>query len=350
MKVIVCELCDSRDVVKQDGVFVCKSCGAKYSTEEARNLMKEVEGEAPVASEASSSDAEKYLLLARRAKESGNDADAAKYYGMVQAENPNDWESAYYSVYCTAAQTNIANIASAANLITGNLSTVVMLIKEHTPSVKQPVAVKELVDSGTAMAFMLYKAAKKHYDGIDSSIRAQHIGEFRQRALAALLLCYSIGTSLDLAFGKDSICETMIKKAFVATFEMYTNDSEAFKEKMNIDMLKQITKYAPTTTESYIQKWLTEVNGRIKLLSSKTASHGCLGFLALFLGAAGFFITDQFFAYYDEEPYAFLCLALGVLACILLFIPFPKSKARKEREGKIIAKLEAERKNLEALS
>lgn len=44
MAMIKCEMCGSTDIVKQDGVFVCQSCGIKYSLEEAKKMMVEVAG------------------------------------------------------------------------------------------------------------------------------------------------------------------------------------------------------------------------------------------------------------------------------------------------------------------
>lgn len=41
MKALVCEMCGSHNVVKQDGVFVCQACDTKYSVEEARKMMIE---------------------------------------------------------------------------------------------------------------------------------------------------------------------------------------------------------------------------------------------------------------------------------------------------------------------
>ena len=41
MKQLTCEMCGSTDLIKQDGVFVCQSCGCKYSVEEARKMMIE---------------------------------------------------------------------------------------------------------------------------------------------------------------------------------------------------------------------------------------------------------------------------------------------------------------------
>lgn len=41
MKQLVCEMCGSKDLVKQDGIFVCQACGTKYSVEEAKKMMIE---------------------------------------------------------------------------------------------------------------------------------------------------------------------------------------------------------------------------------------------------------------------------------------------------------------------
>lgn len=41
MKQLTCEMCGSTDLIKKDGVFVCQTCGCKYSVEEARKMMIE---------------------------------------------------------------------------------------------------------------------------------------------------------------------------------------------------------------------------------------------------------------------------------------------------------------------
>ena len=41
MKQLTCEMCGSTDLVKQDGVFVCQTCGCKYSVEEAKKMIQE---------------------------------------------------------------------------------------------------------------------------------------------------------------------------------------------------------------------------------------------------------------------------------------------------------------------
>ena len=39
MKRLVCEMCGSTDIMKENGVFVCQTCGTKYSVEEAKKMM-----------------------------------------------------------------------------------------------------------------------------------------------------------------------------------------------------------------------------------------------------------------------------------------------------------------------
>ena len=47
MKKIVCEMCESTEFVKDNGLFVCQGCGCKYTMEEAKKMMKEVGGDEP---------------------------------------------------------------------------------------------------------------------------------------------------------------------------------------------------------------------------------------------------------------------------------------------------------------
>lgn len=69
MKAMVCEMCGSQDLVKQDGMFVCQNCGTKYSVEEAKKLLGTVKVD-------KTEETEKLLVLARRAREDNNSENA----------------------------------------------------------------------------------------------------------------------------------------------------------------------------------------------------------------------------------------------------------------------------------
>lgn len=97
-------MCGSTDIVRQNGVFVCQSCGTKYSVEDAKRMM--VEGKVDVSGSTvkiDTSDEFKNLYkLARRAKDENNADEAAKYYEKILAKDPNNWEANFYTVYFQA--------------------------------------------------------------------------------------------------------------------------------------------------------------------------------------------------------------------------------------------------------
>ncbi len=89
MKKIVCDLCECTEFTKEGGFFICQGCGTKYSLEEAKSMMKEVEGSAPVSSGAPATSVpignpnqtqiDNLLLLATNAYSASNNEETEKY-------------------------------------------------------------------------------------------------------------------------------------------------------------------------------------------------------------------------------------------------------------------------------
>lgn len=101
MKQLTCEMCGSTNLIKQDGMYVCQSCGTKYSVEEAKKMM--IEGTVDVSGSTvkldNSSFVEKYLENARRARFKKDWAEVEKYYNMVEQSTPQNIEAVFYSSY-----------------------------------------------------------------------------------------------------------------------------------------------------------------------------------------------------------------------------------------------------------
>ena len=100
MKQLMCEMCCSTDILKQDGVFVCQACGCKYSVEEAKRMMIEgtvdVQGTVKVDNSAF---VQKYLANARRAYEKEDWEEVEKYYNMVEQNTSNNMEAVFFSAF-----------------------------------------------------------------------------------------------------------------------------------------------------------------------------------------------------------------------------------------------------------
>jgi len=105
MKALVCEMCESNDIVKQDGMYVCQHCGTKYTIEEAKNLMVEIDNSKKVAN---------LYERARKSIEVDDLEHAAEYYKQILDEIPNDWEAYFYSY--------LGEFASFTNAQAGNVA------------------------------------------------------------------------------------------------------------------------------------------------------------------------------------------------------------------------------------
>ncbi|MCR5015471.1 MAG: TFIIB-type zinc finger domain-containing protein [Ruminococcus sp.] len=101
MNALVCEMCGSNNVIKEDGMYICQSCGTKYSVEEAKKLM--IEGTVDVSGSVikvdNSSFVSKALENARRAKAKEDWEECEKYYNIVEQHEPHNIEAIFYSSY-----------------------------------------------------------------------------------------------------------------------------------------------------------------------------------------------------------------------------------------------------------
>ena len=94
MKQLTCEMCGSTEMLKQDGVFVCQTCGTKYTVEEAKKMMVEgtveVQGNVQVQNAAQ---LENLLKLAHSSFESKNYAQAEEFCNQIIAMDDQNYDA-----------------------------------------------------------------------------------------------------------------------------------------------------------------------------------------------------------------------------------------------------------------
>ena len=202
MKALQCEMCGSQDLVKDDGVFVCQSCGTKYTVEEAKKMMVEGTVDVKGTVKVDTSDELKNLYeIARRAKDADNSENAAKYYDMILIKDPSSWEANYYVVYFKSMGCKIAEIWSAASDMATCQSSVIQLIKDNENDESlQKAALTEISLRNTMISSMLFNAAKNHYQGIDASIQHNYIQEYCNNAAASAQIMYNFGDDVETKF------------------------------------------------------------------------------------------------------------------------------------------------------
>ena len=106
MNVIKCELCGSNELRKIDGEYECIYCHTKYTLEEAKKLMVEIEGTVKIDT---SSKEENYKKLAERAFKDELYDQAYDYYNKLLELDSDNWEFVFKKGLCAAWQSTLAN-------------------------------------------------------------------------------------------------------------------------------------------------------------------------------------------------------------------------------------------------
>ena len=140
MQAIRCELCGSQDIVKEDGLFVCRNCKTKYSPEEAKKLVGTVKID-------NSETVDNLFILARRAFQTKNFADAEKYYSMVLPETPNNVEACFFREISRAMAVGVSDAYGRfTEAYLGGIRTVFALYKKNGYDANEKTKIDALVD------------------------------------------------------------------------------------------------------------------------------------------------------------------------------------------------------------
>lgn len=211
MKALQCEMCGSQDLVKDGGVFVCQSCGTKYTVEEAKKMMVEGTVDVKGTVKVDTSDELKNLYeIARRAKDSNNSANAAKYYDMILVKDPSSWEANFYVTYFNAMSCKIGEIWTEASNVESSIKTVLELIKkEVSDKEEQKKILKEVTEKLIEIGQMFYTASSNHFAQFT---QAQGVpDECANNVYLAGKIGYTLGDSIVEVFGSEDYKDLIIK-------------------------------------------------------------------------------------------------------------------------------------------
>jgi len=310
MKSFVCEMCGGNDLEKTDGMYVCKSCGTKFTPEEAKKLLVEV-----TVKQDNSQKSENLLSAARKAREAHNWKSAEVYYQDLFAEDPDNWEAAYFSVYAVSMQCKIANIASACNDVYNMLSVALPLVKK-APDDEWDLAVRTISEYTIDIANTMYMSASNHYLEIDSSIAYKYKGELQTRQYSAMKLVLFCGELIDSLFGDTDAGKYSVNPIIEGLhFKMHNITvtltlPESYEEKC----LNIIGKYEPEKA--------TELRETIKFEKEKKVKSNLTGGLIFaILGAVcifcGFNVAEDDFWQLFLQFFGYFLVGMGAIRLII---------------------------------
>lgn len=209
MKAIVCEMCGGHDLVKKDGLFVCQSCGTKYSTEEAKKLLVDgvvsVSGTVKVDNTAS---VENYLKMAKNALDSKNYKEAEDYSNRVIEIDTTNYVAWLQKGIAAGWQSTLQKIRidETANCFSQAL--------EHSPDDKKESTKKLIVNHINGLADAIIRMACNHFYEFPSGDTAILLLDTYRRLLEVFLALLS-KCGVDADNINDSMCDTLHNAAVV---------------------------------------------------------------------------------------------------------------------------------------
>ena len=300
MKQLSCEMCGSTDLIKDGGVFVCQTCGCKYSVEEAKKMMIEgtvdVKGTVSIAGRVDISGSavkvdntdrlNNYYQLARNAWKAEDFKRVEEYYALILKDDPDSWEANFYVVCARAMQERMINLDAAIDSVKKGVESTIKQISgmvkanDSVPSDLER-AISEVIDSSRSMTKLFCKAIEQR-EGYNApsgfstasylayqKVLGTHSPEYSHSIGSAVWIVIACGESISQKFRNhmkegDPILELAIKAwDWVLTFFSEKKDPllSAYLQQAYIS----IRRYRPDYVNVEYQKFrITNVEQRMK--------------------------------------------------------------------------------------
>ena len=248
MQAIKCEMCGSTDFVKQDGLFVCQHCGAKYTVEEAKKLM--VEGTVKIDT---TEKLDNLRVLAERARATGNTAKAQEYYEQILLEDPEDIEASFYAGLYQSMNCKLGEMEDKAIGFDRIIRDI--LIRISAEDVDKSALLNDVVTYAIEYASFI----KGNVDGNDQTLE---IGLCVRSLLAVSTMLYALGDNLEIEYKENQAnnivrCwSSAIKIEYEMIYSFITNTESRKKYRDEIvEYSEKIKKYKPDfkTPEVFIR-------------------------------------------------------------------------------------------------
>jgi uncharacterized Zn finger protein (UPF0148 family) len=247
MKKLICEMCGGTDLIKQDGVFVCQHCGAKYSVDDAKRMM--VEGTVEVTGTVkidSSERLEKSLKNARRARDDDNHELAEKYYEEILDADPENWEGIFYNTYFKVMQCKVAEIFEAAESIKSCISSTLQCVKNHVGADDFDTVLLELSDRISTIASILLLAQLDFFNNLRANIRNNFIKETNLRLLAISMIDFTFADKVVEYFGETAITKDIVTAQYeqgLDYIQRSANNGEYIPDSIRQNYVDKLKKY-----------------------------------------------------------------------------------------------------------
>ena len=300
MKQLVCEMCGGHELQKEEGVFVCQSCGCKYSVEEAKKLM--IEGNVDVSGSTvkvdDSGKIENFELLAENAYMSNNLAEAENYCNKIIELDPENYNAWLIKGKAAGWQSTLANVRTKETILA--FATALT----NAPEDKQEEIKKDIESEVQKMCVALGQHACDHFSKYPSEDSKETLMNVTS-SIMAIVEVFEKNEGMNLSYAKNTIpslistaCVSAWKNTITKEYNSQTwpssYDWERFTQKglATIVLLKWAIEMFNAKDSSNIQRYKNIIIMYEALIDSKGYTY-----------RDGVYVTDSEFSVATKEKY-----------------------------------------------
>ena len=244
MKALVCEMCGSNDIIKKEGLYVCQSCGTKYTTEEAQKLMIDVSVKID-----KSDDLQDLYISAKEAEVSGNDTTARKLYETILKNDPTNWQPIFFTTCYGASDCSVNNMIFAITSVNNCLSSVIEKIYNSANDDEQKQeSLKRVVNKVCVISSNMVDIAEKEYN---NSKALSKDDDFVNRKTAIAKTCFNLGDLIDEHWVECKSVYPLISKCYLTGLGVAKRGMPLAKYQKPLSTLalryvEKVPKYSPS--------------------------------------------------------------------------------------------------------
>ena len=279
--------------------YFCNECGTELPKDQMAELVRAAAAEVLIANQ--------LRTQARNAKKNGDYESALNLYQQLGFRKPDDWEAAFYSVFCNCYNA-VGAVENACDAVKMCLDGVFDKI-DNLHGVEKQNAVKFVVSDAGLFALHMFDSAVQRHATLDVSAMTKNQGALRNQLTSALNIVIACASNVMNRYGDEDQVAALVELPATCALQMQSRQSYVtlfVDSNTNKTLLDWIGRFNPKYVEEYKAK---------QNRSMRSGTIALVVFAAIFY-AIGYF-TEGMFSDWFCIPMAIFCGAWAIIRIIM---------------------------------
>lgn len=281
------------------GQYFCNECGTELPKEQMAELVNAAATEVLIANN--------LRTQARNAKNNGDYENALNLYQQLQLQKPDDWEAAFYCVYCNCYNA-VGAVENACNAVKMCLDGVFDKI-DNLHGVEKQNAVKFVVSDAGLFALHMFDSAVQQHAALDASAMTKNTGALRNQLTGALNIVIACAANVMNRYGDEDQIAALVELPATCALQMQSRQ-------------QYVTLFVDSATNKTLLDWIGRFNPKYvaeyKAKKNRAMRNGTI--FLIILGAIFYAIghfTEGMFSDWFCIPMAIFCGAWAIIRIIV---------------------------------